>query len=140
MNYRLSCYSSSKSRKNCYICELKGRTVFQSVFRWVDAGHKENMLEAVYRGLRSLRNVVQHEDTVYIEVQSKFLCDWLSGYQPYRSHIEYIDKVLVDLNGLDCKYMFVYREKPYAEQVCASTDVDRMPVKSFADFMNSLEE
>lgn len=139
MNYRLSCASNRKARKNGYLIEVNGREVDSNVFKLVSDNIKENIVECVYRGLKAARNYVNHSDILCIEIQNSHLKEWLSGNKSYKGYEECMDKTFEVLESVDCKYRFVYVECPEMLRSLKDRDFDKEKVMGIEDAMIGLD-
>lgn len=139
MNYKLSTYANRVSKKNCFTLESGGKTVNSLVFRFIGDNIKQNALETIYRGLKTVGQVVKHNDVVIVEVQNQHLCNWLLGYQEYQGYNEKLDKVFEVLEGIDCRYKFVTEKKPYAKVFGDRNGLTKMSFSTLDDFMSSAE-
>ena len=129
-NYRLSCYVNRVKHKCGYTIELEGAVIVKSVFKLPSENLKESILETVYRGLKAVKKFMKHEDLLNIEIQNIHLCEWLSGLKEYRGYEEYLDKVFLTLESIDCSYKFRFEKKPFASVIVNTEDVDKLKVSS----------
>lgn len=107
MNIVLSCYA--KKGKGCYIIEKGGRVIDKNVFTLSLGGNahlKEYMLESIYRGIKSVRNVVSHDDLLLVGVQNSHLANWLNSTMEYKGYEYYLDNIIDIIDTIDCRYMF----------------------------------
>lgn len=138
MNYRLSCGVNRSICKSGFVLELNGKEIASSVFKCPTDNIKECILEAVYRGFRYTRGIIKHKDLLIIEIQNSHLCDWLSGKIEYKGYLNYMDKILDELEYMDCRYKFMFISEPYAKKYLLNHDVDRVSTSTFADAMSDL--
>lgn len=112
MNIKLSTYASRVKGKIGF-CVYVGGRVKDSLSVHNDISNiKEACLTALERGLRSCRNLVSHDDILYIEIQNSHLCEWLDGQKEYKGYSEGLDSVFAVLETLDCRYRFVFNGNP----------------------------
>lgn len=107
MNIILSCYS--KKGKGSYVLEKNGVVVDSQVFPILkdsEASLKEYIFESILRGLKSARNVVEHEDLLLIGVQNGHLANWLNGSREYKGYDDYLDAISDIIESIDCRYLF----------------------------------
>lgn len=138
MNYRLSCATDRVGKKNGYVLEKQGIELCSSFFKPVNDNIKDNILETVYRGLKSAGLYVSHDDILLIEIQNMHLFNWLSGLVEYKGYEGYLDKVFEVLEGIDCRYRFVFEKRPYAKMLFSSRDYDKIKGSGFLDVMKGL--
>ena len=129
-NFRLSCYAGRTLGKCGYTIELEGAVLNKSVFKTPSDNSKECILEAIYRGLKAVKKSIKHEDLLIIEVQNVHLCEWLNGLKEYKGYEEYLDRVFLTLEGIDCSYRFVFVKKPFASYVVRNQGIDKLKASS----------
>lgn len=136
MNCRLSCGANRKIHKIGFTYEVGGKVIESGVFKTVSTKMKENILEAIIRGMKACRNKIHHEDLLIIEVQNQHLAQWLSGEITYKGYEDYLDRLFDTLESMDCRYKFSYVAKPYALEYIKTHEISREKLSS----MNSLME
>lgn len=139
MNCRLSCGSNRKIGKIGFTYEVAGKIEKAGVFRTVSSNAKENMLEAIIKGMKACRDSVSHEDLLVIEVQNQHLAQWLSGEIAYKGYEEYLDRLFDTLESMDCRYKFMYVPKPFALSYISSHDIDKEKMSSMSSLMEEFE-
>lgn len=107
MNIILSCYANKG--KASFVLEKSGRVIDKEVFSVPldDKVYlKEFIFEAIIRGLKSARNVVEHEDLLLIGVQNNHVADWLNGHKEVKDYAYYLDDIFKIIDTMDCRYRF----------------------------------
>lgn len=115
MNYRLSSTVNRPKGKMCFVLELGGKTLQSYISNTESDNLKSELLSIMTMGLRSCRPYLKHEDILYIDVQNRHLQQWLDGAIEYKEYAEQIDEVLSVLETLNCRYKFMFNNKPYAK-------------------------
>ena len=139
MNIVLSCYA--KRGKCCYSLDKGGVSVDKNVFyvkKEEDATLKEYMLEAIIRGLKSARNVVEHEDLLLVNVQNSHLSNWLNGSKESKGYEEYLGVILDIIDTLDCRYRFVYNT-PKKVKLLLEEEPEKERLEGIASIFEGLE-
>lgn len=112
MNIKLSVYCSRPKGKSGFVVYKDGRVVESKINSTNGDNIKEEVMIILTKGLRACRNVVSHDDILYIEIQNQHLCSWLSGCVEYKGYSEFLDAVFEVLESLDCRYRFMFVAKP----------------------------
>lgn len=112
MNIKLSIYCSRPKGKTGFAIYENGRVSDSKVSTVSGDNIKENVLSSLTKGLRACRNVVSHDDILYIEIQNQHLCSWLSGCVEYKGYCKFLDEAFSVLESLDCRYRFMFVSKP----------------------------
>lgn len=117
MNVLLSV--NTRNEKNGYISgyviKKQGKTVAEHTSIRTDKGRdslKTLQLEEIIDGLAKLRGLVGHKDVLTIEIENRWVYEWLELEKEQQKYIQYIDKVFDILDTLDCKYRFLHNETP----------------------------
>lgn len=98
-----------------YVIKKQGKTVAEHTSIRTDKGRdslKTLQLEEIIDGLAKLRGLVEHEDVLTIEIENRWVYEWLELEREQQKYIQQIDKVFDILNTLDCKYRFLHNETP----------------------------
>lgn len=98
-----------------YVIKKQGKTVAEHTSIRTDKGRdslKTLQLEEIIDGLAKLRGLVEHEDVLTIEIENRWVYEWLELEREQPKYIQYIDKVFDILDTLDCKYRFLHNETP----------------------------
>lgn len=138
MNIKLSVYSSRPKGKTGYAIYQKGVVADKKVNCAYSKNIKEDALVSLTKGLRACRSFVSHDDILYIEIQNQHLCSWLSGCVEYKGYSKYLDDVFAVLESLDCRYKFMFVQKPSAKGIVETgqSEVEGVSVESaFSDLM-----
>ena len=114
MNYRLSIGVNRPIGKKCFVLERKGMELDSKILSNSSRNIKIELLSVLAKGLMSCRSYVKHEDILYIELQNREILSWLSGLEEYKGYEDELDSVYEILESLDCRYSFLFIEKPYA--------------------------
>ena len=69
-------------------------------------------LEEIINGLAKLRGLVEHDDVLIIEIENRWVYEWLELEREQQKYIQQIDKIFDILDTLDCKYHFLHNETP----------------------------
>ena len=114
----LSVYGASSTKgKVSIIVNKNGKNVIKKVLKCSESNPKKGILVAVAAGLKECRQYVSHDDFLVIEVQNWHLVEWLNEVTFYKGYTQYLDDVYSVLETLDCKYRFVFQDKPSAESI-----------------------
>ena len=127
MNYLVSVYANRVTGVNNVELMSEGRVIKSYRGRFVGNNIKENVLRCIHRGLRFAAAVVKHDDKLYIEVQNQHLINWLMGRTEHKDYCEWLDVVFADIEGIDCKYKYLYESVPKAKK---GTLVDKGSMES----------
>ena len=98
-----------------YVIKKQGKTVAEHTSIRTDKGRdslKTLQLEEIIDGLAKLRGLVEHEDVLTIEIENRWVYEWLELEREQQKYIQQIDKVFDILDTLDCKYRFLHNETP----------------------------
>lgn len=98
-----------------YVIKKQGKTVAEHTSIRTDKGRdslKTLQLEEIIDGLAKLRGLVEHEDILTIEIENRWVYEWLELEREQQKYIQYTDKVFDILDTLDCKYRFLHNETP----------------------------
>lgn len=98
-----------------YIIKKQGKTVAEHTSIRTDKGRdnlKTLQLEEIIDGLAKLRGLVEHKDVLTIEMENRWVYEWLELEREQQKYIQQIDKVFDILDTLDCKYRFLHNETP----------------------------
>lgn len=98
-----------------YVIKKQGKTVAEHTSIRTDKGRdslKTLQLEEIIGGLAKLRGLVEHEDVLTIEIENRWVYEWLELEREQQNYIKYTDKVFDILDTLDCKYRFLHNETP----------------------------
>lgn len=98
-----------------YVIKKQGKTVAEHTSIRTDKGRdslKTLQLEEIIDGLAKLRGLVEHEDVLTIEMENRWVYEWLELEREQQKYIQQIDKVFDILDTLDCKYRFLHNETP----------------------------
>ena len=139
MNYRLSVATVRTKGKHGFVLEKGGYSLVTRVTRLKSLNIKEDILSILAEGLLSAKGFVEHEDTLYIEIQNVHLYNWLSGMVDYKDYAEGLDKIFDILDSIDCRYKFVFEKNPYAKKVVEKIPLDDIKGSSVSDVLNELE-
>lgn len=137
MNIRLSCVSDRVHGKNCYVVEKDGKEIESHVYSITGTNIKKNALDALYRGLRVVKNIAKHEDLVVIELQNCHLAEWVSGRKESKGYEEELDKVFEVLESIDSRYIVRFVKNTYAKKVAEARGIST-PKVTGVDFMKEL--
>lgn len=114
MNVKLSvCVSRPKGYAG-YAIYKEGRVVDSKVRRILDSVNiKEEILNNLALGFTRLKgNLISHDDLLVIEIQNRHLYEWLSGKVEMKDYSEGLDRAFSVLESLDCRYRFIFVDKP----------------------------
>lgn len=120
-----------------YVIKKQGKTVAEHTSIRTDKGRdslKTLQLEEIINGLAKLRGLVEHEDVLTIEMENRWVYEWLELEREQQKYIQYIDKVFDILDTLDCKYRFLHNETPQVNLL-----LDRGVQKEEVKLLSSVE-
>lgn len=120
-----------------YVIKKQGKTVAEHTSIRTDKGReslKTLQLEEIIDGLAKLRGLVEHEDVLTIEIENKWVYEWLELEREQQKYIQYTDKVFDILDTLDCKYRFLHNETPQVNLL-----LDRGVQKERVKLLSSVE-
>lgn len=120
-----------------YVIKKQGKTVAEHTSIRTDKGRdslKTLQLEEIIDGLAKLRGLVEHEDVLTIEIENRWVYEWLELEREQQKYIKYIDKVFGILDTLDCKYRFLHNETPQVNLL-----LDRGVQKEKVKLLSSIE-
>lgn len=98
-----------------YVIKKQGKTVAEHTSIRTDKERdslKTLQLEEIIDGLAKLRGLVEHDDVLTIEIENRWVYEWLELEREQQKYIQHIDKVFDILDTLDCKYRFLHNETP----------------------------
>lgn len=98
-----------------YVIKKQGKTVAEHTSIRTDKGRdslKTLQLKEIIDGLAKLIGLVGHEDVLTIEIENRWVYEWLELEREQQKYIQYTDKVFDILDTLDCKYRFLHNETP----------------------------
>ena len=121
---KISVYSSRTLCKSGYAIYENGGVIDYSVGKTVSDNIKEDVLLSMTKGLRACRSHISHDDILYIEVQNRHLCEWLNGSKEYKGYSDYLDMVFEVLESLDCRYRFIFVDKPTCKSIVEKGKVE----------------
>lgn len=120
-----------------YVIKKQGKTVAEHTSIRTDKGRdslKTLQLEEIIDGLAKLRGLVEHEDVLTIEIENRWVYEWLELEREQQKYINYTDKVFDILDTLDCKYRFLHNETPQVNLL-----LDRGVQKEKVKLLSSVE-
>lgn len=120
-----------------YVIKRQGKTVAEHTSIRTDKGRdilKTLQLEEIIDGLAKLRGLVEHDDVLTIEIENRWVYEWLELEREQQKYIQYIDKVFDILDTLDCKYRFLHNETPQVNLL-----LDRGVQKEKVKLLSSVE-
>ena len=139
MNVLLSV--NARNKKNGYVfgyvIKKQGKTVAEHTSIRTDKGRdslKILQLEEIIDGLAKLRGLVEHDDVLTIEIENRWVYEWLELEREQQKYIQYTDKVFDILDTLDCKYRFLHNETPQVNLL-----LDRGVKKEKVKLLSSIE-
>lgn len=118
MNIILSCYAVKG--KGCFVLEKEGKVFHKEVFsirKSDESTLKEYTFEAILKGLKYARTLVNHEDLLLIELHNTHLVKWLNGQTDYKGYEVYLDSIFSLIETLDCRYLFSKTDVKKAKKV-----------------------
>lgn len=120
-----------------YVIKKQGKTVAEHTSIRTDKGReslKTLQLEEIIDGLAKLRGLVEHDDVLTIEIENRWVYEWLELEREQQKYIKYTDKVFDLLDTLDCKYRFLHNETPQVNLL-----LDRGVQKERVKLLSSVE-
>lgn len=120
-----------------YVIKKQGKTVAEHTSIKTDKGReslKTLQLEEIIDGLAKLRGLVEHEDVLTIEIENRWVYEWIELEREQQKYIQYTDKVFDILDTLDCKYRFLHNETPQVNLL-----LDRGVQKERVKLLSSIE-
>lgn len=120
-----------------YVIKKQGKTVAEHTSIRTDKGRdslKTLQLEEIIDGLAKLRGLVEHEDVLTIEMENRWVYEWLELEREQQKYVKYTDKVFDILDTLDCKYRFLHNETPQVNLL-----LDRGVQKEKVKLLSSVE-
>lgn len=120
-----------------YVIKKQGKTVAEHTSIRTDKGRdslKTLQLEEIIDGLAKLRGLVEHDDVLTIEIENRWVYEWLELEREQQKYIQYTDKVFDILDTLDCKYRFLHNETPQVNLL-----LDRGVQKERVKLLSSVE-
>lgn len=125
-----------------YVIKKQGKTVAEHTSIRTDKGRdslKTLQLEEIIDGSAKLRGLVEHEDVLTIEIENRWVYEWLELEREQQSYIKYIDKVFDILDTLDCKYRFLHNETPQVNLLLdMGVQKERVKLLSSVEMMEGL--
>lgn len=112
MNIKLSVYTNRTKGLSGYGIMISGGFKETYVGKTTSDNIKEDVLVSLSKGLRACRNIVSHDDILYIEIQNQHLCNWLNGNLEYKGYSSGLDEAFNALESLDCRYRFLFIKNP----------------------------
>lgn len=120
-----------------YVIKKQGKIVAEHTSIRTDKGRdslKTLQFEEIINGLAKLRGLVEHDDVLTIEMENRWVYEWLELEREQQKYIQYIDKVFDILDTLDCKYRFLHNETPQVNLL-----LDRGVQKERVKLLSSVE-
>ena len=120
-----------------YVIKKQGKTVAEHTSIRTDKGRESLQtlqLEEIIDGLAKLRGLVEHDDVLTIEIENRWVYEWLELEREQQKYIKYTDKVFDLLDTLDCKYRFLHNETPQVNLL-----LDRGVQKERVKLLSSVE-
>lgn len=125
-----------------YVIKKQGKTVAEHTSIRTDKGRdslKILQLEEIIDGLAKLRGLVEHEDVLTIEIENRWVYEWLELEREQQKYIQYTDKVFDILDTLDCKYRFLHNETPQVNLLLdMGVQKERVKLLSSVEMMEGL--
>lgn len=125
-----------------YVIKKQGKTVAEHTSIRTDKGRdslKTLQLEEIIDGLAKLRGLVEHDDVLTIEIENRWVYEWLELEREQQKYIQYIDKVFDILDTLDCKYRFLHNETPQVNLLLdMGVQKERVKLLSSVEMMEGL--
>lgn len=125
-----------------YVIKKQGKTVAEHTSIRTDKGRdslKTLQLEEIIDGLAKLRGLVGHEDVLTIEMENRWVYEWLELEREQQKYIQYIDKVFDILDTLDCKYRFLHNKTPQVNLLLdKGVQKERVKLLSSVEMMEGL--
>lgn len=125
-----------------YVIKKQGKTVAEHTSIRTDKGRdslKTLQLEEIINGLAKLRGLVEHDDVLTIEIENRWVYEWLELEREQQKYIQHIDKVFDILDTLDCKYRFLHNETPQVNLLLdMGVQKERVKLLSSVEMMEGL--
>ena len=125
-----------------YVIKKQGKTVAEHTSIKTDKGRdslKTVQLEEIIDGLAKLRGLVEHDDVLTIEMENRWVYEWLELEREQQKYIQYTDKVFDILDTLDCKYRFLHNETPQVNLLLdMGVQKERVKLLSSVEMMEGL--
>lgn len=125
-----------------YVIKKQGKTVAEHTSIRTDKGRdslKTLQLEEIIDGLAKLRGLVGHGDVLTIEMENRWVYEWLELEREQQKYIQYIDKIFDILDTLDCKYRFLHNETPQVNLLLdMGVQKERVKLLSSVEMMEGL--
>lgn len=125
-----------------YVIKKQGKTVAEHTSIRTDKGRdslKILQLEEIIDGLAKLRGLVEHDDVLTIEIENRWVYEWLELEREQQKYIQYTDKVFDILDTLDCKYRFLHNETPQVNLLLdMGVQKERVKLLSSVEMMEGL--
>ena len=125
-----------------YVIKKQGKIVAEHTSIRTDKGRdslKTLQLEEIINGLAKLRGCVEHEDVLTIEMENRWVYEWLELEREQQKYIQYTDKVFDILDTLDCKYRFLHNETPQVNLLLdKGVQKERVKLLSSVEMMEGL--
>ena len=125
-----------------YVIKKQGKTVAEHTSIRTDKGRdslKTLQLEEIIDGLAKLRGLVEHEDVLTIEIENRWVYEWIELEREQQKYIQYTDKVFDILDTLDCKYRFLHNETPQVNLLLdMGVQKERVKLLSSVEMMEGL--
>ena len=125
-----------------YVIKKQGKTVAEHTSIRTNKGRdslKTLQLEEIIDGLAKLRGLVEHEDVLTIEIENRWVYEWLELEREQQKYIQYTDKVFDILDTLDCKYRFLHNETPQVNLLLdKGVQKERVKLLSSVEMMEGL--
>lgn len=125
-----------------YVIKKQGKIVAEHTSIRTDKGRdslKTLQFEEIIDGLAKLRGLVEHADVLTIEMENRWVYEWLELEREQQKYIQYIDKVFDILDTLDCKYHFLHNETPQVNLLLdRGVQKERVKLLSSTEMMEGL--
>ncbi len=125
-----------------YVIKKQGKTVAEHTSIRTDKGRdslKTLQLEEIIDGLAKLRGLAGHDDVLTIEIENRWVYEWLELEREQQKYIQQIDKVFDILDTLDCKYRFLHNETPQVNLLLdMGVQKERVKLLSSVEMMEGL--
>ena len=125
-----------------YVIKKQGKTVAEHTSIRTDKGRdsmKTLQREEIIDGLAKLRGFVEHDDVLTIEIENRWVYEWLELEREQQKYIQYIDKIFDILDTLDCKYRFLHNETPQVNLLLdKGVQKERVKLLSSVEMMEGL--
>lgn len=111
MSVTLSCLATRG--KGCFIVNKEGYRVKEDVFyirtKDKDSSHlKSFIFETILRGVRSVKDIVDHDDILIIRVQNENMVKWLNSEEVYKGYEDLMNAIFDAVDLLDCRYRYTF--------------------------------